>query len=83
MTQKQSSQKALDLAILLLASAKDTIGPYLSVYLKANYKFDALSIGIAIASSSFFGIISQIPAGAIFDKIENIIVCVEQEKLRR
>ena len=60
-----------------MASARDTIGPFLSVYLKANYNYDSLSIGIAIASSNFFGLISQIPAGALIDKIKNKKIVVQ------
>ena len=77
MNNKQTSLKALDYSNLLLAASKDTIGPYLSVYLKSNYHFDSMSIGIAIASANFSGIISQIPAGAFIDQIHNKKIIIQ------
>ena len=55
----------------LMADVRDGLGPYLSVYLKANQHWQAADIGIAMAASSVAAAVAQILAGYVVDRSES------------
>jgi MFS family permease len=63
------SAYGLDILNLLMADVRDGVGPFLSVYLKGSQHWGASDIGIAMAVSTLFGAICQIPAGLLVDGI--------------
>jgi len=63
------STYGLDILNLLMADVRDGVGPFLSVYLKGSQHWGAGDIGIAMAVSSMFGAVCQIPAGLLVDGI--------------
>jgi predicted MFS family arabinose efflux permease len=63
------STHGLDILNLLMADVRDGVGPFLSVYLKGSQHWAASDIGIAMAVSSMFGAVCQIPAGLLVDGI--------------
>jgi len=63
----QRSLRALDWSNFFLSDVRDGIGPYLGVYLLAAYKWDAGSIGMAMAAMGVAMVVAQTPAGALID----------------
>ena len=66
-TPSQRSLRGLDGINFLMADVRDGVGPYLSVYLKAERNWQAGDIGLAMAASSLTAAICQIPAGLLVD----------------
>ncbi|HEY9730424.1 MAG TPA: MFS transporter [Drouetiella sp.] len=64
----QRSLWALDALNFFLADVVGGVGPYLAVYLKSALRWDAGSIGVAMATASVCAVIAQTPAGALVDK---------------
>lgn len=62
------SLNSLDALNFLLADVVGGIGPYLAIYLKSALRWDAGSIGMAMATASVCAVIAQTPAGALLDK---------------
>nr|WP_210313739.1 MFS transporter [Rhodopseudomonas rhenobacensis] len=50
-----------------LADVRDGLGPYLSIYLLTEQKWDQASIGVVMAVAAIAGIVAQTPAGALID----------------
>jgi MFS family permease len=51
-----------------LADVVGGVGPYLAVYLKSAQRWDAGTIGVAMATASVCAVLTQAPAGALVDK---------------
>jgi len=64
---RRRANLALDAANFFLADVRDGLGPYLAVYLLTEQKWDGASIGVAMSTAGFAGIIAQTPAGALVD----------------
>jgi predicted MFS family arabinose efflux permease len=52
-----------------MADVRDGLGPYLSVFLKADQHWQAGSIGMVMAASSIAAAMFQIPAGLLVDSL--------------
>jgi len=64
----QTVEWALDALNFFLADVRDGLGPYLSIYLLTEQKWDEASIGIVMSVAAVAGIIAQTPAGALIDR---------------
>jgi MFS family permease len=64
------SIKGLQGLNFLMADVRDGLGPYLSVYLKADQHWQPGDIGIAMAASSIAAALAQIPAGLLVDTLK-------------
>ena len=51
-----------------MADVRDGVGPYLSVYLKADQHWQAGAIGTAMAAASLAAALCQVPAGLLVDQ---------------
>ena len=60
-------ERALDALNFFLADVRDGLGPYLSIYLLTEQKWDQASIGVVMSVAALAGIIAQTPAGALID----------------
>jgi MFS family permease len=58
----------LDALNFFLADVRDGLGPYLSIYLLTEQKWDQASIGVVMSIAALAGIIAQTPAGALIDR---------------
>lgn len=63
------SLRGLDGLNFLMADVRDGLGPYLSVFLKADQHWQAGSIGMVMAASSIAAAVFQIPAGLLVDSL--------------
>ena len=63
------SLRGLDGLNFLMADVRDGLGPYLSVFLKADQHWQAGSIGMVMAASSIAAALFQIPAGLLVDTL--------------
>jgi MFS family permease len=61
-------ERPLDALNFFLADVRDGLGPYLSIYLLTEQKWDQASIGVVMSIAALAGIIAQTPAGALIDK---------------
>ena len=61
-------ERALDALNFFLADVRDGLGPYLSIYLLTEQKWDQASIGVVMSTAAVAGIIAQTPAGALIDR---------------
>jgi MFS family permease len=64
----KSIEHALDALNFFLADVRDGLGPYLSIYLLTEQKWDQASIGVVMSVAALAGIIAQTPAGALIDR---------------
>jgi MFS family permease len=64
----RSLSRALDALNFFLADVRDGLGPYLSIYLLTEQKWDQASIGVVMSVAALAGIAAQTPAGALIDK---------------
>jgi len=64
------SLRGLDGLNFLMADVRDGLGPYLSVFLKADQHWQAGSIGMVMAASSIAAALFQIPAGLLVDSLK-------------
>src|ERR1700756_4674389 len=64
----KSIEHALDALNFFLADVRDGLGPYLSIYLLTEQKWDEASIGVVMSVAALAGIIAQTPAGALIDR---------------
>jgi MFS family permease len=64
----KSIEHALDALNFFLADVRDGLGPYLSIYLLTEQKWDQASIGVMMSVAALAGIIAQTPAGALIDR---------------
>jgi MFS family permease len=64
----KSIERALDALNFFLADVRDGLGPYLSIYLLTDQKWDQASIGVVMSVAALAGIIAQTPAGALIDR---------------
>lgn len=65
-----SSLRGLDGLNFLMADVRDGLGPYLSVFLKANQNWNPGDIGLAMSASSIAAAVAQIPAGLVVDTLK-------------
>ena len=65
----RSSILGLDLLTFLMADVRDSVGPYLSVFLKGGLHWQSGEIGIAMTASSITAAICQIPARLLVDSV--------------
>ena len=74
----QRSLRGLDAINFLMADVRDGLGPYLSVFLKADQHWQSGPIGIAMATSSLAAALCQVPAGMLVDslRIKRALVAV-------
>ena len=63
------SLRGLDGLNFLMADVRDGLGPYLSVFLKADQHWAPGTIGVAMAVSSIAAAASQVPTGLLVDSI--------------
>ncbi len=68
-------EPALDLLNLFLADAQTGFGAFLAVYLTAH-KWTPVEVGLALSIGTVTGIVSQIPAGLLVDRLQNKRVAV-------
>lgn len=61
--------RGLDSLNFLMADVRDGLGPYLSVFLKADRHWQQGPIGLAMAASSIAAALCQIPAGLLVDSL--------------
>jgi MFS family permease len=61
-------ERALDAVNFFLADVRDGLGPYLSIYLLTEQKWDQASIGVVMSVAALAGIVAQAPAGALIDR---------------
>ncbi len=64
------SLRGLDGLNFLMADVRDGVGPYLSVFLKADQHWQSGPIGLAMAVGSAASAVFQIPAGLMVDSIK-------------
>ena len=64
----KSIERALDALNFFLADVRDGLGPYLSIYLLTEQKWDQASIGVVMSVAALAGLIAQTPAGALIDR---------------
>ncbi|MBB5049760.1 MFS family permease [Rhodopseudomonas rhenobacensis] len=65
--QETTARRPLDALNFFLADVRDGLGPYLSIYLLTEQKWDQASIGVVMAVAAIAGIVAQTPAGALID----------------
>jgi len=68
-TPSARSLHGLDGLNFLMADVRDGVGPYLSVFLKADQHWQSGPIGLAMAASSIAAALCQIPAGLLVDNL--------------
>jgi MFS family permease len=61
-------ERPLDALNFFLADVRDGLGPYLSIYLLTEQKWDQASIGVVMSIAALAGIAAQTPAGALIDR---------------
>lgn len=64
-----TSLRALDASNFFLADVRDGMGPFLGTFLQNDHRWDAGSVGIALAASQIGTLLAQTPAGALIDRI--------------
>jgi predicted MFS family arabinose efflux permease len=64
------SLPALDWLNFFLADVQTGVGPFLAIYL-AGYKWNQERVGLALTVGGLAGIIAQIPAGALVDRLRS------------
>jgi hypothetical protein len=55
-------ERPLDALNFFLADVRDGLGPYLSIYLLTEQKWDQASIGVVMSIAALAGIAAQTPA---------------------
>jgi len=65
----KKSLRGLDFLNLFLADVQTGVGPYLSAYLAASQHWKPAEIGIALSASAIATVITQTPAGALVDRL--------------
>src|ERR1700754_4991569 len=64
------SPRALDLLNFFVADVQTGFGPFVAVYL-TTHKWTQVQIGFALTLGTVVALISQIPAGALVDAVQN------------
>lgn len=59
----------LDRLNFFLADVRDGLGPYLAIYLLSVHQWQAGDIGLVMALGGLAGLLSQVPAGALVDRV--------------
>ena len=60
----------LDWLNFFLADVQTGVGPFLAIYL-AGYKWNEERVGLALTVGGIAGILTQIPAGALVDRLRS------------
>ena len=63
------SLRALDATVFFLADVQDGLGPFLAIYLLRVQNWNPSSVGVAMASMVLGTLTTQIPAGALIDRV--------------
>ncbi len=68
----------LNLMIFFISDIQGGMGPFLSIYLKANLGLDTSQVGIALATLTFAGTLFQIPNGMLVDasRFKRLLVAI-------
>ena len=66
----RKSLRSLDALNLFLVDVSNTVGPYISVYLKSSQGWNPAQIGIVLSVSTIATVLSQTPAGALVDSLK-------------
>ena len=64
------SDRALDLVNFFVADAQTGFGPFVAVYL-TTHKWTQVEIGFALTLGTVTSLVSQLPAGALVDSMQN------------
>jgi MFS family permease len=67
--QQRGVERALDALSFFASDARYGLGAYLGVYLLAEHGWDPASIGAALSTGMFTGLVSQAPMGALVDAV--------------